>query len=90
MKIAIAFMMTKKPSNTKIAAEVRETKPLSGLSAQLKICVGRAVAGSNIPPGAAVMNAFIPMSNRGAVSPRAWARPIIVPVKMPGMASGNT
>ena len=32
----------------------------------------------------------MPIIKSGAVSPAAWASPIIVPVKMPGMASGNT
>jgi hypothetical protein len=36
-------MVIRKPSSTRIAAEVRLTKPRSGLSAQMKICVGSAV-----------------------------------------------
>ncbi len=32
----------------------------------------------------------MPISSSGAVSPSARARPMIVPVRMPGMASGNT
>ena len=70
--------------------DVRATKPRSGLSAQRNICVGSAVDASMMPLGALVMKAFMPMSSSGAVSPSAWARPMIVPVKMPGMASGRT
>ena len=87
---AIPFMKIRNASSTQMAAEVRETKPRSGLSAQMNICVGREVAGSMMLSGAAVMKAFIPISSRGAVSPSACASPMIVPVRMPGMASGRT
>src|SRR3546814_4638468 len=73
-KMAMAFMMIRNPMSTRMAAEVRATKPRSGESAQMKICVGSAVAGSVRPPGAEVMKAFMPISSSGAVSPRAWAR----------------
>jgi hypothetical protein len=32
----------------------------------------------------------MPISSSGAVSPSACARPMMVPVRMPGMASGRT
>ena len=37
-----------------------------------------------------IQNATIPIISRGAVSPKALAMPIIVPVRTPGMASGKT
>ena len=40
--------------------------------------------------GAAGMKARMPIINNGAVSPKARAMPIIVPVNMPGRASGST
>jgi len=36
------------------------------------------------------MKARMPISSSGAVSPSARAMPMIVPVKMPGSASGST
>jgi len=36
------------------------------------------------------MNATMPIINSGAVSPSAWAMPMIAPVSIPGMASGST
>ena len=33
---------------------------------------------------------IIPMSSNGAVSPKACANPMIVPVKIPGAANGRT
>jgi hypothetical protein len=48
------FIKARKVSRTRMAAEVRDTKPRSGLSAQMKICVGRAVALSNGLDGAEV------------------------------------
>ena len=36
------------------------------------------------------MNAFMPIISSGAVSPSACAMPMIVPVRMPGSASGST
>ena len=36
------------------------------------------------------MKATMPMSSSGAVSPSACAMPMMVPVMMPGMASGKT
>ena len=35
-------------------------------------------------------NATIPINISGAVSPNAWANPIIVPDKVPGSANGTT
>ena len=36
------------------------------------------------------MKATMPIISSGAVSPSACAMPMIVPVRMPGMASGST
>lgn len=83
-------MVIRNPSNTRIAADVLLTNPRSGLSAQMNICVGSAVELSSGLPGADVMKAFIPIRSSGAVSPRAWASPMIVPVSIPGIASGRT
>ena len=85
--MAIMFMITRKPSSTRIAADVLDTKPRSGLSAQLKICVGSVVAGSSTPMLSTLgIKAFMPIRRSGAVSPKAWAMPMIVPVRIPGMA----
>ena len=51
---------------------------------------GKAVDGSVKPAGMSTIKATIPIISSGAVSPRARAIPIIVPVSMPGSASGNT
>ena len=40
--------------------------------------------------GTSTINATIPIINKGAVSPKALAIPIIVPVKIPGIARGIT
>ena len=40
--------------------------------------------------GISIINATIPIIKRGAVSPKACAIPIIVPVKIPGAAKGKT
>ena len=37
-----------------------------------------------------IVKATKPIINKGAVSPKALDRPIMVPVRMPGMASGST
>ena len=42
------------------------------------------------PPGGAAMKARMPIISSGAVSPSARAMPMIVPVRMPGSASGRT
>ncbi len=73
-----------------MAAEVFSTKPLETSSDQRKICTGRTVAGSVIPPGGVAMKARMPIMSSGAVSPKARAMPMIVPVRMPGRASGRT
>ena len=52
--------------------------------------LSRAVAGSVKLPGISTMKATIPIINSGAVSPKARAMPIIVPVSMPGRARGST
>ena len=77
-------------SSTMIAADVRSTNARSGLSAHRKICTGNAVEGSSGPPGTSTMNATMPIISSGADSPSAWAMPMIVPVNMPGIASGRT
>ena len=73
-----------------IAADVFSTKARSGLSAQRKIWTGNAVAGSVKLDGISTMKATMPIINNGAVSPKALAMPIMVPVSMPGIASGRT
>jgi len=83
-------MQIRNVNNTIIAAEVFSTNARSGLSAQRKICTGNTVDGSVTPLGASTINATIPIINNGAVSPSACAIPIMVPVSMPGIASGNT
>ena len=42
------------------------------------------------PPGTSTTNATIPIISSGAVSPRARAMPMMVPVRIPGIASGRT
>ena len=76
--------------STMIAADVFSVKPRSGLSAQRKICTGNTVAASLTPEGASMIKATMPIISSGAVSPRAWAIPMIAPVNMPGMATGRT
>ena len=83
-------MMIKKPSSTMIAADVRSTKPFSGLSAHKNICTGKAVATSVTPCGTSTIKATMPIISSGAVSPKARAMPKIVPVSIPGMARGTT
>ena len=73
-----------------IAPEVFSTNARSGLSAHRKICTGSTVAGSAKPPGTSTMKATMPIISSGAVSPRAWAMPMMAPVSMPGIASGST
>ena len=73
-----------------MAPEVFSTKPRSGLSDHRKTCTGSAVAASVIPFGMSTMNTTMPIMSSGADSPSARAIPMMVPVSMPGMASGNT
>ena len=73
-----------------MAAEVFSTKPFETSSDQRKICTGSTVAGSVTPPGGVAMKARMPIMRSGAVSPSARAMPMIVPVSMPGRASGRT
>ena len=40
--------------------------------------------------GISTTNATIPININGAVSPKAWANPMIVPDKVPGKAKGTT
>ena len=77
-------------SSTTIAAEVFSTKPRLTSSDHRNTCTGSTVAGSLSLVGGAAMKARIPISSSGAVSPNARAVPMIVPVRMPGIASGRT
>ena len=72
-----------------MAADVLSVNALSGLSAHKNIWTGNAVDGSIGPPGTSTTNATIPIISSGAVSPIACAIPMIVPVKIPGIASGR-
>ena len=87
---AAKFIKIKNSNKTIIAAEVFSENALSGLSAQRKICTGRAVAGSNMDFGTSTINATIPIISKGAVSPNALAIPTIAPVNIPGKATGKT
>ncbi len=73
-----------------IAADVRSTNARSGLSAHRYTCTGNAVEGSSGESGTSTMNATMPIIRSGADSPSALAMPMIVPVSMPGIASGST
>ena len=74
-----------------IAAEVFSTKPFDTSSDHRKICTGSTVAGSvRLGVGGLAMKARMPIISSGAVSPSARAMPMIVPVRMPGSASGRT
>jgi len=42
------------------------------------------------PFGMSTMKATMPIISSGAVSPKAWAMPMMVPVSIPGSASGKT
>ena len=72
-----------------IAADVFSTKPRSGLSAHRKTCTGSAVAGSVGPDGRSTTKATMPTMSNGADSPSARAMPMIAPVRIRGIASGN-
>jgi len=52
--------------------------------------MGKTVEGSTNDCGISTINATIPIINNGAVSPKACAIPIMVPVSIPGKAAGNT
>ena len=73
-----------------IAPLVFSTNPRLTLSDQMKIWTGSTVAGWVSPCGTDVRKARIPIISSGAVSPSARAMPMIVPVRMPGSASGRT
>jgi hypothetical protein len=73
-----------------MAPEVFSTKPRSGLSDQRNTCTGRTVAASVTPFGMSTMKATMPIISSGADSPSARAMPMMVPVNMPGSASGIT
>ena len=76
-------------NNTKIVAEVFSTNPISGLFDHKYICTGNTVVGSVKFCGISIIKAIIPIIINGAVSPRALATANIVPVNIPGKASGN-
>ena len=82
--------MIRKINRTTMAAAVFISNKRSGKSDHWKIWTGIAVAGSVIPVGISRMNANIPIINSGAVSPKACAIPMMVPVRMPGIANGKT
>ena len=81
LMIAIGAMM---------AAAVLDWKAISGKSDHRYICTGSTVAASVKPCGMSTMKATMPIISSGAVSPKARARPRMVPVKIPGTASGST
>jgi len=56
----------------------------------IRIAPGSTVAGSANPSGGWLIKARMPIISSGAVSPSARAMPMIVPVRMPGSASGRT
>ena len=60
------------------------------LSATVVDGTGITVEGSVKPLGTSTIKAIIPIIKSGAVSPSACANPIIAPVKIPGIARGNT
>jgi len=84
------FIIIKKLNNIIIVAEVFSTNPLSADSDHKYTCTGRDADGSIGVDGISTTKATIPIKINGAVSPRAWARPIIVPDNVPGSASGTT
>ena len=83
-------MAIKNTNNKIMAAAVFSTKARSGLAAHKKTCTGRAVAGDVTLEGISATKATMPIISRGALSPKARDMPMIVPVKIPGMASGRT
>ena len=73
-----------------IAAAVRSMNPRSGSSDHRKICDrqhGRRRQRARRRRGD---EGAMPIISNGAVSPSAWAMPMIVPVMIPGSASGRT
>ena len=99
--MAMPFMVSTMPINTKPAAAALTSKAGSGREVQLKIWIGITVKGditqSNRPAvvpsprslngtgGRKAMKVSAPMVMIGAVSPIARARPMITPVRMPGI-----
>ena len=83
------FIDIKNTNRTIIAKEALSLNARSALSDHIKIWTGSAVAGEVIVSGTSTINATIPIMRSGAVSPNAWAIPIIVPVKIPGAARGK-
>ena len=73
-----------------IIADVSGSQARSALFDQLKISTGITVDSSIGPFGTSPTKATMPISSSGAVSPSARARPMIAPVRMPGMAVGST
>ena len=83
--MAKAFIINKKTNNTKMAPAVFSAKARSGLSDHKKICTGRVVAASVIPPGTSTIKATMPINSNGAVSPKMCAMDKMDPVIIPGM-----
>ena len=73
-----------------IVADVFSTNPLSADSDHRYTWTGREAEGSIGVEGISTTKATIPIKINGAVSPKAWANPIIVPDKVPGNAKGTT
>ena len=71
------------------SAEVFSVNPRSGLSAHRKICTGNTVDGSVTPQGIHDKRHHAYHQQRGRL-PSACAMPIMEPVRIPGMATGNT
>ena len=84
------FITIRKPSNIIIVADVFSTNPLSACSDHKYTWTGRDAEGSTGVLGISTTKATIPIKIKGAVSPKAWAKPIIVPDNVPGIASGTT
>src|SRR5690606_37687414 len=74
--IAAIFITARNRSRTIIAPDVRSTKARSASLAHMNICTGNAVAGSMGVEGTLATKATMPISSKGAVSPKACANPI--------------
>ena len=89
--IGDAFMQIRKPSSINVRrrgaldeAALGRGRPHVDLHRQRRGRCRAAMAGYS------TTKATMPIISSGAVSPSAWARPMMVPVRMPGMASGST
>ena len=88
--MAARFITIMKTSSTRMAAAVRSWKARSEAFSQMKTCTGSTVAAEVKLSGGAGTKETMPIISSGAVSPSAWASDRMVPVSMPGMASGRT